>query len=87
MNEILIVLVVLNLILSTYIILKQQSRSDYGLTEQIRDLLSKELKENRTELTSSIKDNREEMAKGIDKLTRKLEEKLINSLEIGRAHV
>ena len=77
MNEILIVLVVLNLILSTYIILKQQSRNDYGLTEQIRDLLSKELKENRTELTSSIKVNREEMAKGIDKLTRKLEEKLI----------
>ena len=77
MNELLITLVVLNLILSTYLILKLQSPSDNDLTEQIRDLLSKELKENRTELTSSIKDNREEMAKGIDNLTSKLEEKLI----------
>lgn len=77
MNEILTILVALNLILSIYLILRLQSRSDNDLTEQIRDLLSKELKENRTELTSSLKDNREEMAKGIDNLTSKLEEKLI----------
>ena len=81
MNEILITLVAFNLILSIYLILKLHTRSDDDLTEQIRDLLSKELKENRTELTSSLKDNREEMAKGIDNLTSKLEEKLIDISE------
>jgi DNA recombination protein RmuC len=77
MNEILIALVALNIILSVYLILKLKSQSDTGLIDRLRDLLSKELKENRTELTSSLKDNREEMAKGIDNLTAKLEEKLI----------
>ncbi|MDB3904874.1 DNA recombination protein RmuC [Crocinitomicaceae bacterium] len=77
MNEILLALVALNIILSVYLILKLKSQSDANLIDQLRDLLSKELKENRTELTSSLKDNREEMAKGIDNLTSKLEEKLI----------
>ena len=77
MNEILIALIAVNILLSAYLILKLKSRSDTGLIDQLRDLLSKELKENRTELTSSLKDNREEMAKGIDNLTSKLEEKLI----------
>ena len=77
MNELLIVLIALNIMLSAYLILKLKSQSDTGLIDQLRNLLSKELKENRSELTSSLKDNREEMAKGIDNLTAKLEEKLI----------
>ena len=64
MNELLIVLIALNIMLSAYLILKLKSQSDTGLIDQLRNLLSKELKENRSELTSSLKDNREEMAKG-----------------------
>ena len=76
MNELLIALIGLNIILSVYLILNLRAQNNQGLKEQIRDLLSKELKENRTELTSSLRDNREEMSKGIDNLTSKLEEKL-----------
>ena len=76
MNELLIALIGLNIILSVYLILNLRVQNNQGLKEQIRDLLSKELKENRTELTSSLRDNREEMSKGIDNLTSKLEEKL-----------
>lgn len=76
MNEILITGVVVNLILTAYLITKINTKGNDSLLNQLRELLSKELKENRIELTSSLKDNREEMAKGIDVLTSKLEEKL-----------
>ena len=76
MNELLIALIGLNIILSVYLTLNLRVQKNQGLKERIRDLLSKELKENRTELTSSLRDNREEMSKGIDNLTSKLEEKL-----------
>ena len=76
MNEILITIVVVNLILTVYMITKLNTKGNDALLSQLRELLSKELKENRIELTSSLKDNREEMAKGIDALTSKLEEKL-----------
>ena len=76
MNEILIAVVVLNLLLTFYLITKLNTKGNNALLDQLRHLLSKELKENRIELTSSLKDNREEMAKGIDTLTSKLEEKL-----------
>ena len=81
MNELLITLIGLNIILSVYLILNLRAQNNQGLKEQIRDLLSKELKENRTELTSSLRDNREEMSKGIDNLTSKLEEKLTTIAE------
>ena len=76
MNEILITIVVVNLILTAYIITKLNTKGNDALLSQLRELLSKELKENRIELTSSLKDNREEMSKGINALTSKLEEKL-----------
>jgi DNA recombination protein RmuC len=76
MNEILITIVVVNLILTAYMITKLNTKGNDTLLSQLRELLSKELKENRIELTSSLKDNREEMSKGIDALTSKLEEKL-----------
>jgi len=81
MNELLIALIGLNIILSVYLILNHRAQNNEGLKEQIRDFLSKELKENRTELTSSLRDNREEMSKGIDNLTAKLEEKLTTIAE------
>ena len=77
MNEILIAIVALNLILTAFLISKIKVKDNNGLMNQMRELLAKELKENRTELTSTLKDNREEMAKGIHNLTAKLEEKLI----------
>ncbi len=77
MNEILIALVALNLILTAFLISKIKVKDNNGIMNQMRELLARELKENRTELTSTLKDNREEMAKGIDNLTSKLEEKLI----------
>ena len=76
MNEILIAIVALNLILTAFLISKLNSKDDNSLVNQLRELLSQQLKENRTELTSSLKDNREEMSKGIDNLTHKLEGKL-----------
>ena len=76
MNEILITIVVVNLILTAFLITKLNNKGNDALLSQLRELLSKELKENRIELTSSLKDNREEMSKGIDSLTLKLEEKL-----------
>ena len=81
MNELLIALIGLNIILSVYLVLNLRAQNNQGLKEQIRDLLSTELKENRTELTASLRDNREEMSKGIDNLTAKLEEKLTTIAE------
>ena len=81
MNELLITLIGLNIILSVYLVLNLRAQNNQGIKEQIRDLLSIELKENRTELTASLRDNREEMSKGIDNLTAKLEEKLTTIAE------
>lgn len=76
MNETLITIVAINLVLTAFLISKLNSKDNNSLVNQLRELLSKQLKENRTELTSSLKDNREEMSKGIDNLTHKLEGKL-----------
>ena len=76
MTELTIALIAFNLVLTAYLLIRLKSSDSASMMDKTRELLSKELKENRTELTSSLKDNREEMAKGIDKLTTKLEEKL-----------
>ena len=76
MTELTISLIVLNLVLTAYLLIRLKSNDSSAMMDKTRELLAKELKENRTELTSSLKDNREEMAKGIDNLTTKLEEKL-----------
>jgi DNA recombination protein RmuC len=76
MTELTISLIVLNLVLTAYLMIRLKSNDSSAMMDKTRELLAKELKENRTELTSSLKDNREEMAKGIDNLTTKLEEKL-----------
>jgi len=50
-----------------------------GLTNSLKDfseIFSKNVKENRTELSAALKENREELSGGLDKLTQKLEEKL-----------
>jgi DNA recombination protein RmuC len=46
------------------------------IIEAVQQLIQRELKENRTELSASLKENREELSNGLDKLTQKLEEKL-----------
>ena len=52
MNELLIALIGLNIILSVYLILNLTGSEQPGIKRTDMDLLSKELKENRTELTS-----------------------------------
>ena len=76
MTELTISLIALNLVLTAYLLIRLKSNDSSAMMDKTRELLAKELKENRTELTSSLKDNREEMAKGIDNLTAKLEERL-----------
>ncbi len=52
-----------------------------AVSEAVRSLLQKELKENRIELSSALKDNREELSNGLDKLSKKLEDRLVQISE------
>jgi len=59
------------------ILLFKNNKTDVTpIIDAVQQLLQRELKENRTELSASLKENREELSNGLDKLTQKLEEKL-----------
>lgn len=58
------------------LLLKNKKTDVTPIIEAVQQLMQRELKENRTELSASLKENREELSNGLDKLTQKLEEKL-----------
>lgn len=58
------------------LLLKSNKTDVTPIIEAVQQLMQRELKENRTELSASLKENREELSNGLDKLTQKLEEKL-----------
>jgi DNA recombination protein RmuC len=71
-----LVVSVLALLVLMVLWFKAGKRDDAPLIEAMRQLMQRELKENRAELALSLKDNREELSLGLERLTRKLEENL-----------
>lgn len=67
----------LSLILLSILFLRKNTNEVNLMIEAVQHLIQRELKENRIELSASLKDNREELSNGLDKLTLKLEEKLM----------
>jgi DNA recombination protein RmuC len=74
---------ILNLILITFILtlllfllVKAQKSHPDRMAEIIRDLLQRELKSNREELSTALRDNRTELSAGLDRMTQRLEDKL-----------
>lgn len=59
-----------------FLLLKSYKTDVAPIIEAVQQLMQRELKENRIELSASLKENREELSNGLDKLTQKLEEKL-----------
>ncbi|MBN2166773.1 MAG: DNA recombination protein RmuC [Marinilabiliaceae bacterium] len=76
MEIISIIITALNLVILLAILFKNNKTDITTIIEAVQQLIQRELKENRTELSSSLKDNREELSNGLDKLTQKLEEKI-----------
>jgi len=76
MEVITIIISTLCLILLAILLFKKKENSVNPVIEAVQQLLQRELKDNRSELSVSLKENREELSNGLDKLTKKLEEKL-----------
>lgn len=76
MEVITIIISTLCLILLAILLFKKKENSVNPVIEAVQQLLQRELKDNRSELSVSLKENREELSNGLDKLTQKLEEKL-----------
>jgi DNA recombination protein RmuC len=77
MEIIIISVLVLNTILVAFLIMKSKSSESTDVSSVIKEGIKSELKENREELSNALKSNREELSDGMDKLTKKLEEKLV----------
>lgn len=67
---------VLSLVLLVLLFFRKNENNVSLMIDAVQQLMQRELKENRIELSASLKDNREELSNGLDKLTLKLEEKL-----------
>ena len=76
MEIIAIILSALCLILLIILLLKSDKNNATSIVDSVRGLLQRELKENRTELSSALKENREELSNNLYKLTQELENKL-----------
>ncbi|SMO92565.1 DNA recombination protein RmuC [Saccharicrinis carchari] len=76
MEIIAIIISVLSLVLFALLFFKKKENDVSLIVDAVQQLMQRELKENRIELSASLKDNREELSNGLDKLTLKLEEKL-----------
>ncbi|MGE4346133.1 MAG: DNA recombination protein RmuC [Flavobacteriaceae bacterium] len=71
-----IIISALCFVILVVLLLKSNKTDVAPIIEAVQQLMQRELKENRTELSASLKENREELSNGLDKLTQKLEEKL-----------
>lgn len=76
MEIIAIILSAISLIVLVILLIKTGKSDVTPIIDAVQQLLQRELKENRTELSASLKENREELSNGLDKLTKKLEDKL-----------
>ncbi len=76
MEIIAIIISALCLVLLAILVFREKENSVNPVIEAVQQLLQRELKDNRSELSVSLKENREELSNGLDKLTQKLEEKL-----------
>lgn len=76
MEIIAIIISALSLVLLLILILRKGQDNVTPVIEAVQNLMQRELKENRSELSLSLKENREELSNSLDKLTQKLEEKL-----------
>ena len=76
MDIVAIIISALCLILLAILVFRKKGSNVNPVIEAIQQLLQRELKDNRSELSVSLKENREELSNGLDKLTQKLEEKL-----------
>jgi len=76
MEIITIIISALCLVLLAILVFRKKENNVNPVIEAVQQLLQRELKDNRSELSVSLKENREELSNGLDKLTQKLEEKL-----------
>ncbi len=76
MEIIAIIISALCLVLLAILVFRKKENNVNPVIEAVQQLLQRELKDNRSELSVSLKENREELSNGLDKLTQKLEEKL-----------
>ncbi len=81
MEIISLILLALCLVCLLVLLLRGKKDNSMAVSEAVRSLLQKELKENRIELSSALKDNREELSNGLDKLSKKLEDRLVQISE------
>ena len=72
MEIIAIIISALCLILLAVLVFKKKENNVNPVIEAVQQLLQRELKDNRSELSVSLKENREELSNGLDKLTQKL---------------
>lgn len=70
-------ILIANLLLLLVLLFRSVKSSPEATIESVRTILQTELKANREELAVALKENREELSNGLDKLTSKLEEKLL----------
>lgn len=76
MEIIAIIISALCLVLLAILVFRKKENNVNPVIEALQQLLQRELKDNRSELSVSLKENREELSNGLDNLTKKLEEKL-----------
>lgn len=76
MEIIAIIISTLCLVLLTILVFRKKENNVNPVVEAVLQLLQRELKDNRSELSIYLKENREEISTGFDKLTQKLEGKL-----------
>lgn len=76
MEIIAIIISALCLVVLVILFFRKKENDVTPIIEAVQQLLQRELKENRTELSTELKGNREELSNGLGKLTQKLEEKL-----------
>jgi DNA recombination protein RmuC len=81
MEVIALVISVLCFLILLFVYFKISSQNYAPIVEALHQIMQRELKENRTELSASLKENRDELSSGLDRLTHKMEEKLLLMME------
>jgi DNA recombination protein RmuC len=77
MTYLLLALALLSVVLLFLIFSKISAQQNQNYEQLIKEMLSAQFKENRQELSESLRQNRDELTQGLDRLTQKLEEKLL----------
>lgn len=81
LNLIVVALLLSCLVLLIILVVRSKQNETYKLTENIRELMREELRDNRSELAASLRQNREELSLNLERLTTTLQERLFKMQE------